>query len=84
MSRIIGSIGFFFEPIILTYCLLKCGYSNNFIINEYGVLNGFIMPLILIPSFFTMAISQALIPNISKSYSQGHLKYCYNKVKLAI
>ncbi len=84
MSRIIGSIGYFFEPIILTYFLLKNGYSNSFIVNEYGVINGFIMPLILIPSFFTMAISQALIPNISKSYSQGHLKYSYNKVKLAI
>ncbi len=84
MSRLIGSIGFFFEPIILTYALIKSGYSNSFIVNEYGIINGFIMPLILIPSFFTMAISQALIPNISKSYSRGHYKYSYNKVKLAI
>lgn len=46
MSRIIGSIGFFLEPIILTYCLIKCGYSNNFIVNEYGIINGFILSLI--------------------------------------
>lgn len=84
MSRLIGSIGFFFEPIILTYCLIKNGYTNNYIVNEYGIINGFIMPLILIPSFFTMAISQALIPNISKSYSKGHKKYVWNKIKLAI
>jgi len=84
MSRLIGSVGFFFEPIILTYCLIKNGYTNNFIVNEYGIINGFIMPLILIPSFFTMAISQALIPNISKAYSRGHYKYTLNKIKLAI
>lgn len=84
MSRIIGSIGYFLEPIILTYTLIKCGYSNNYIVNEYGVVNGFIMPLILLPSFFTMAISQALIPNISKSYSHGHYKYTGNKIRLAI
>ncbi len=83
-SRIIGIIGYFFEPIILTYCLLKTGYSNNFIINEYGTINGFIMPLILIPSFFTMAISGALIPNISGPYTKKRYKYVYNKIKLAI
>lgn len=83
-SRIIGTIGYFFEPIILTFCLLKSGYSNSFIINEYGIVNGFIMPLVLIPSFFTLAISQALIPNISGPYSRGHYNYVKNKIKLAI
>jgi len=83
-SRIIGTIGYFFEPIILTYCLLKNGYTNNFIINEYGIINGFIMPLILIPSFFNMAISQALIPNISGPFTRGHYKYVKSKIKLAI
>ncbi len=84
MSRIIGSIGFFFEPIILTYGLLKCGYSSKFIINEYGIINGYIMPLILLPSFFTLAISQALIPNISKAHSKKNYKYIKSKLKLAI
>ncbi len=84
MSRIIGSIGAFLEPIILTYGLIKSGYSNNFIVNEYGVINGYVMPLILLPSFFTGAISQALIPNISKAHSRKHYKYVWNKIKLAI
>ncbi len=84
MSRLIGTIGYFFEPIILTYCLIKNGYTNNFIVNEYGIINGFIMPLVLLPSFFTMAISQALIPNISKAYSRKHYIYTRNKIKLAI
>ena len=42
------------------------------------------MPLILLPSFFTGAISQALIPNISKAHSQKHYKYVWNKIKFAI
>jgi len=83
-SRFIGSIGYFFEPIILSYTLLKCGYSNNFIITEYGILSGYTMPLLLLPSFFTLAISQALIPVISKSYSNGNLKYTKSKLKQAI
>ena len=83
-SRFIGSIGYFFEPIILTYVLLKVGYSNAFIVNEYGILNGYIMPLLTMPSFFTMAISQALVPVISNAYSNHHIDYAKNKLKQAL
>ena len=42
------------------------------------------MPLLLLPSFFTMAISQALIPVISKSYANHHYHYASSKIKQAI
>ena len=83
-SRLIGNIGSFFEPIILTFVLLKVGYSNEFIVNEYGILNGFVMPLILLPSFFTMAISQALLPVVSKGYSNNNKRYVSKKIRQAI
>ena len=81
-SMLIGNVGLFFEPIILTFVLLKVGYSNNFIVNEYGILNGFVMPLILLPSFFTSAISQALLPIVSSSFNNK--KYISKKIKQAI
>lgn len=84
IGRLVGSIGYFFEPIILTTVLIHCGYSNKFIVYEYGIISGFVLPLLLLPSFFTMAISQALIPVISKSYSNNNLKYTYKKIKQAI
>lgn len=83
-SRLIGSIGFFLEPIIMTYALLKSGYSNQFIVTEYGILNGYVMPLLLLPSFFTNAISQALIPIVSRSYSNGLKNYTKSKINQAI
>lgn len=83
-SRFIGSIGYFFEPIILTSVLLSVGYSNAFIVSEYGILSGYIMPLLLLPSFFTTAISQALLPVVSKSYSNKNIKYTKIKIKQAI
>lgn len=82
-SRLIGSIGMFFEPIILTFFLIKNGYSNSFIVNEYGIINGYVMPLILLPSFFTSSISQALLPVVSKHYSINK-KYVSSKIKQAI
>ena len=83
-SRLIGSIGMFFEPIILTYFLIKMGYSNNFIVTEYGVLNGYVMPLILLPSFFTGAISQALLPIVSNSWTKKNKEYVRKKIRQAI
>lgn len=83
-SRFIGSIGLFLEPIIITNILLKVGYSNDFIIHEYGVLTGYVMPFILLPSFFTGAISQALLPIVSNAYINGHKKYVKKKITQAI
>ena len=83
-SRLIGSVGYFLEPIIITFVLTKIGYSNKFIVNEYGIINGYVMQLVLLPSFFTAAISQALIPIISKNYSNGKYNYVKKKIKQAI
>ena len=79
-SRLIGSISYFFEPIILTFVLLHVGYSNDYITQEYGIVTGYVFPLLFIPSFFTAAISTSLLPVISSSYSRG--KYNYTKKKL--
>ncbi len=83
-SRIIGSIGYFLEPIIVTYVLYKVGYSNNYILTEYGIINGYVLPLILLPSFFTGALSQALIPNVSKNYAKKNYNLVQRKIKQAI
>ena len=64
-SKLIGSIGFFLEPIILTNVLLN-NYSINYITTEYGIITGYVIPLILLPSFFTLALSQSILPIISK------------------
>lgn len=83
-GRFIGSIGYFLEPIILTSVLLHIGYSSNFITREYGILSGYVMPLLLLPSFFTMAISQALLPVISKEYAANNLLSVKRKIRQGI
>ena len=83
-SRLIGSLSYFLEPIILTYALTKAGYSNQFITLEYGIINGYVNPLLLLPSFFTMAISNALLPVVSNTYSHRNYNYTKYKIKQAI
>lgn len=83
-SRLIGSLSYFLEPIILTYTLARVGYSSDFITMEYGIINGYVYPLLLLPSFFTMAISNALLPVVSNSYSHKNYSYTKYKIKQAI
>ena len=73
-SRLIRSISYFLEPIILTYAMLKSGSSLSFITSEYGIVTGYVYALLLIPSFFTMAISTSLLPIISKNYAERNMR----------
>lgn len=83
-SRLIGSLAYFFEPIIITYTLLNVGYSSQYITLEYGVVNGYVYPLLLLPSFFSTAVSNALLPVISNAYSKGNIKRAKQKNKEAV
>ncbi len=81
LSRLVGTISYFFEPIVLTNLLLLNGYSSKFITTEYGILTGYSMQLLLLPSFFSMAISQSIIPLISNAYINKKYSYIKKKIK---
>ncbi|MBQ8131161.1 MAG: oligosaccharide flippase family protein [Bacilli bacterium] len=84
ITSLIGSIGYFLEPIILMNTLKLVGYKTSYINYEYGIITGYVIPLILMPSFFTQAISQALLPSISKDYTNHKIKSVKRKIKFAI
>lgn len=83
LVRLISSVGFFLEPIILTNTLLSTGFSSNYITLEYGVINSYIIPLLSIPSFFSISIASALLPNITKLYANKKYKE-FNKKLLKL
>ena len=83
-SRVIGSTAYFFEPIIITTSLLLMNYNKTYIIQEYGIIEGYVLPLLLIPSFFTNALSSALIPDISKKYTKKDYKGIIKRIKKVI
>ncbi len=80
-SKIIGSISYFLEPIVLTNVLMYVGYSKDFIVYEYGVINAYAMSLLLMPQFFTQNMATSLVPELSKYYSQGNKNMCKKRIK---
>ena len=57
------------------------GYSSKFVTTEYGIITGYSMQLLLLPSFFSMAISQSIIPLISNAYINKRYDYIKKKIK---
>jgi len=83
-GRLVGNIGFFLEPIILTNLLLFSGYSNTYILEEYAAYNAYAIGLLTLPSFFIGAICQILIPEISKYHANKNIAMVKRRLKQAI
>lgn len=75
-TRLIGSFIYFLEPIIYTTLMLKIGISNEELTLQYGIINSYVLPLLLLPSFFSGCISTYMLPKLSsfvekKSYKNA-------------
>lgn len=73
-SRAVGSLTYFLEPIIVTTLLVKTGIDSNQVTVDYGILAGYVMPLLLMPGFFSLALSNYLLPNLTKLFYKNKLK----------
>lgn len=80
-SKIIGTFFYFLEPIILTNVLLFVGYTKEYIVYEYGIINAYALSLLLMPQFFTQNMSSSLVPELSKYYSQNNYEMCIKRIK---
>lgn len=80
-SRIIGNIGYFLEPVLLTHILLYKGLSSNYITFEYGTYNAYAISTLLFPSFFISAISNSLLPEITKLYKNNNIILIKKRIK---
>ena len=79
-GRIISSIGYFFEPIIVCNLLLYKGFDKSFIHLNYGYFQGYAIAILTIPSFFLMALSSNIIPIVTKL----HIKNQKSRIKKLI
>ena len=81
LSKIISSISYFLEPILITNMLLYVGYTNEYIVYEYGIVNAYALSTLLMPEFFTQNMSTSLIPELSKNYMIHNYEVCIKRIK---
>lgn len=70
-SRLIGSVSYFLEPIVVSQSLAIAGVATAIATKQYGELTGYALPLLLLPSFVTTSLSISLVPAISEAAARG-------------
>ncbi len=72
-SRMIGSIAWFLEPIVVAQSLAIAGVTTSMATRQYGELTGYALPLLMLPSFLTASLATSLVPAVSEANSKGNL-----------
>ncbi len=68
-SRLIGSLTYFLEPIIFL------AFANpDMLKNAYGIFNGYVLPLLTMPSFISVTLASALLPTFVYEKKHNHLE----------
>ncbi|MBM7578803.1 stage V sporulation protein B [Jeotgalibacillus terrae] len=83
-SRFAGSVAWFLEPVIVMKCLVFTGMAATAVTADYGLLTGFILPVLLLPSFITVSLSMALVPSISEARALSQDRIVLYRIKQAL
>ncbi len=80
----IHSIARVISPILITQGLAKAGMSSVLITKQFGMLAGFVMPLLFFPGFINHSLAVALVPAISEANVQKNFRLIHERVYQAI
>jgi stage V sporulation protein B len=83
-SRMIGSVSWFFEPIVVAHSLALAGVATVMATKQYGALTGYALPLLFLPSFITNSLSTSLVPAISEANSRNNMKLIEYRLQQAL
>ncbi|OIK17002.1 stage V sporulation protein B [Bacillus sp. MUM 116] len=83
-SRMIGSVAWFFEPIVVANSLAIAGVAAVEATKQYGALTGYALPLLMLPSFITFSLATSLVPAISEANSQNNHKLIEYRLQQAL
>ena len=67
LSRLLGSLAFAIEPILVTRSLHYIGYAAPLATQMYGEYSGMAVPLLLFPTVITYSLAVQLVPAVSEA-----------------
>ncbi len=83
-SGFIHSIYHAFLPLLITKSLVLFGVGVEVATKQFGLLAGYAIPLLFLPSFFTQSLSTALIPAISEASVDNNTKLMHSRMDMAM
>ncbi len=84
MSRLIGSIAYVLEPIVVPFALVMAGYQTQQATTLYGQFAGMAVPLLLFPTFLTYSLSISLVPAVAEAAFQKNATLVHRRIYQAM
>lgn len=72
------------QPIVITKSLALAGVSSALITKQYGMLTGFVMPLLFLPGFINQSLGTTLVPAISEANAQNNVHLIKRRLNQAV
>lgn len=69
-SQLMHSLSNFIEPLILNQTMLTLGYTTSQINSQFGIVSGYVLSLLMIPTFITSVIYRLILPKLTKSIAR--------------
>ena len=79
-SRIVGSLTFFIEPIVVAQSLAIAGIAATAATRFYGQLSGMAIPLLAFPTFFTYSLSVSLVPAVAEAQASKNFNLVHRRI----
>ncbi|WP_296875917.1 oligosaccharide flippase family protein [Thomasclavelia sp.] len=73
-SRLYQCLVSFLEPIVLVFVLTKLGFDKSLIHNQYAIISGYVISLLVTPSFFNGVIYRLILPIITNDVVYHQIK----------
>lgn len=73
-SKLVGSGSYFLESVMIVQSLAYAGIAVHIATSQYGILQGMVMPLLLLPTALTYSLAVSLVPSLSEAAAQGNYR----------
>ena len=83
-NGLIFSVSKAIQPMIITKSLAVAGVTSVMITKDYGMLTGFVMPLLFFPGFINQSLGVTLVPAISEAKAKNNSKLIHRRLNQAI
>ncbi len=80
IQSIIGVI----QPILITQCLSLAGIGTDIATKQYGIVMGYVLPLLMLPGFVTNSLSVPLVPAISEATEKKNLLLVHRRINQTV
>jgi stage V sporulation protein B len=83
-SRLVGSLSYFLESIVIVQSLAIAGVATVTATAQYGMLQGMIIPILLLPSALTFSLSVSLIPSLSEAAARKDMQTIHKRLQQSL